>query len=957
MRIVARVAVAFIFSFHLISQTISPEMFAGLKWRLVGPFRAGRSVAVCGVPGSGATSYFGGVDGGVWKTDDAGMVWSPIFDRQKVASIGALEVAQSDPNVIYAGTGESDIRSNLASGDGVYKSTDGGKTWQNMGLKETRQISRVAIHPRDSNIVFVAALGHAYGPNEERGIFRSKDGGVTWEKVLYKGPQIGAADLALAPDFPQVVFAALWEAHRPPWSTYAPLSGDGSGLYRSNDGGTTWEQIKGSGFPEHVGRIGVAIARGTRGRRIYATVEAQDNKSGLYRSDDGGVSWTRVNADARITSRAWYFSSITSDPNDPNVVYIPNVALYKLSDGGKTLSIVRGAPGGDDYHQLWIDPANSLRMGLATDQGTSITLNGGVTWSSWYNQPTAQMYHVITDNQFPYHIYASQQDSGTVGTISRSDYGQIDARDRITIGGSESGWIAVDPRDANIIYSSGTYGTLERFDRRTGQSQNIAPSPFGNFGTSIADRKYRDAWTPMLVFSPSEIGALYFGTQYVMRTTDGGLHWQTISPDLTGAEPKKKDAPAVTVENAKRLGYGTVYSIAPSPLSAGEIWAGSDTGLIHVTRDGGKHWRNVTPEISPWSKITHLEASHFKAGEAYAAVDRHRLDDQKPYLYRTRDYGKTWTLAVDGIEAAAFLNCVREDPKRQGLLYAGTEFGVYISFDDGDHWQPLQLNLPVTSVRDLVIHDDDLVIGTHGRSFWIMDDIWPLRQMNEKIGANDAYLFKPARATRINNDGFSGTPVPPDEPQAQNAPNGAYIDYYLAHDADAVSITILNARGKVIRRFSNSDKPAAVPSNLPIAPRWLEAKPVLSAKAGVHRWVWDLHYGRGADLGAGGDDDDVPAAPGPFVLPGTYQVKLSVNGKEFTQALSVRMDPRSVATPAQLALQFEWAQKVYTSLTAADKAKKTAVAQQLNALLTAIESADRPPTAQIIAAYQQLAAK
>ncbi len=949
-------------------------MFDGLKWRSIGPFRAGRSVAVSGVVGSGSTFYFGGVDGGIWRTDDAGLTWTPIFDREHVASIGALEVAPSDPNILYAGTGESDIRSNLASGDGIYKSSDAGKTWHNVGLKETRQISRVAVNPHDPNTVFVAALGHAYGPNEERGVFRSTDGGVTWQKVLFKSPSIGAADLALAPDTPEIIFAAMWEAHRPPWSTYAPLAGDGSGLYRSLDGGTTWEQIKGGGFPDnHVGRIGIAIARGTNGRRIYATVEAQGEQSGLYRSDDGGGKWTRVNADPRITARAWYFSSITADPNNPDVVYIPNVCLYKLSDGGKTLSIVRGAPGGDDYHQLWIDPSNSQRMGLATDQGTTITLNGGATWSSWYNQPTAQFYHVITDNQFPYRVYGAQQDSSTAGTAVRSDYGQLDARDRFSFGGSESGWVAIDPRDPNIIFSSGTYGTIDRFDRRTGQSQNIAPSPFGSFGSSIADRKYRATWTPVLLFSPSEHGALYFGTQYVMKTLDGGLHWQTISPDLTGAsEPRLSGTAPVTVDNAKQLGYGTVYSIAPSPLSATEIWAGTDTGLIQLTRDGGKHWQNVTPEISPWSKVTHIEVSHFKPGVAYAAVDRHRLDDQRPYLYKTNDFGKTWSLVVEGIAAPAFLNCIREDPKKQGLLYAGTEFGVYVSFDDGARWQPLQLNLPITSIRDLAIHDDDLVVATHGRSFWVLDNISPLRQLNPQM--RETHLFHPARAVRINNDAFSGTPVPPDEPQAQNPPAGAYIDYYLDHDA-AVTLTILNAQGNVIRRFSSKDKPPPVPSNLPIAPRWLQATPVLSGTAGMHRWIWDLRYGRGADVNFPGDDDDTVQAAGPFVLPGTYQVKLTVDGKDLTQPLTVRMDPRSVATPAELNQQFTWAQKVYKSLTEADKAiarltplasqpgakallaNLQSLARSLNGILAALESADRTPPSQVIAAYQEVAQK
>ena len=952
-------------------------MFAGLKWRLLGPFRAGRTIAISGVPGDGATFYTGGVDGGVWKTDDAGTVWSPVFDKQAVASIGALEVAPSNSAIIYAATGESDIRSNLASGDGVYKSTDAGKTWQNVGLKDTRQISRVAVHPTNPNIVFIAALGHAYAPNDERGVFRSNDGGATWERVLFKSPSIGAADLALSPDNPEVVFASLWEAYRPPWSTYAPIAGPGSGLYRSTNAGTDWQEIKGGGFPDsHVGRIGIAIAGGTKGRRIYATVEAENNQAGLYRSDDGGDTWTKVNADPRLTGRAWYFSSITCDPNDPNTVYIPNVSLYKLTDGGKALSILRGAPGGDDYHQLWIDPANSQRMGLATDQGTTITLNGGRTWSTWFNQPTAQFYHVTTDNQFPYHVLGAQQDSSTAATAIRSDYGQLDARDRFSFGQSESGWVAVDPRDSNIIYSTGSYGTIDRFDRRTGQSHNVAPSPFVQFASSMPYRKYRATWTPALVFSPSERGALYFATQYVMKTLDGGLHWQTISPDLTGKIASAPKESTVTVENAKEQGFGTVYSLAPSPLSATQIWAGTDTGLIHLTRDGGKHWQNVTPpDLTPWSKVTHLEASHFNLGEAYAAIDRHRLDDRKPYIYRTRDFGKTWTLLIDGISDPAFLNCIREDPKRQGLLYAGTEFGVYVSFDDAAHWQPLQLNLPVTSVRDLVIHDNDLIVATHGRAFWVIDNISPLRELHA-TAPQEALLFRPAKTVRINNDPFTGTPIPPDEPQATNPEAGAYIDYYVPHDVHEVTLTITTTDGKVIRRFSSKDKPIPPPTTLPIAPRWLPAPPQLSTRAGAHRWIWDLHCGRGAEVTGDSDDDDGPRAPGPFVLPGTYQVKLTVDGKTTAQPLTILMDPRSLATPADLNQQLTWAQKVFTSMVEANKAiahltdlaskSKDAqatlagiqtIARTLNGLLNAIESADRTPTSQVIAAYQEASQK
>ncbi len=918
MRYASPSLIATFFCTLLAAQQTSPELFNGLNWRPIGPFRGGRAVAVSGIPGGGSTFYFGGVDGGIWKTSDAGTVWTPIFDSQAVASIGALEVAPSDPNVIYAGTGESDIRSDLASGDGVYKSNDAGKTWKNIGLRETRQISRIVVTLGDPNVVFVAALGHAYGPNEERGVFRSTNGGQSWEKVLYRGPQVGAADLAIATDAPNVLFAVMWEAHRPPWSTYAPIGGSGSGLYRSTDQGKTWQQLSGHGLPAgEWGRAGVAVSPHTRGQRIYAAVDAHD--AGLYRSDDGGNTWSRVNKDPRITSRAWYFSCITADPNDPDVLYMPNVAVYKLSDGGKTLSIVRGAPGGDDYHQIWIDPANSLHMVLGSDQGTSVSLDGGATWSSWYNQPTAQFYHVVTDNDFPYHVYGAQQDSGTAATASRTDHGEIDARDWFTVSGSESGYIAPDPKDSNIFYVSGTYGTVSRFDRRTMQSQNIAPWPLPGFGTEIAERKYRDPWTPVLVFSPAQPNALYLGTQYVMKTIDGGLHWQTISADLTGAKinPNAKPEGPATIENAQERGYGVVYTIAPSPLSAAEIWAGSDTGLIHLTRDAGKNWLNITPpRLSPWSKITQIECSHFTPGEAYAAVERHRLDDMRPYLYRTRDYGKTWQPIVDGIADRAFLNSVREDPKRKGLLFAGTEFGVYVSFNDGDNWLPLQLNLPITSIRDLAVHDNDLIVATHGRSFWILDDIAALRQIGANLAGTDAYLYKSARAVRTTSDAFAGTPLPPEEPQAQNPPRGAYVDYYLRDAASSeVTLDIFDAHGKTVRHFSSREKPLPPPRNAAIAPRWFAKPARLSEDAGMHRFVWDLRYGRsGEKTTADVEDTGIETWIGPFVLPGTYRVKLSVNGRDLIQPLEVAMDPRSRMTNAALLEQFQWAQRVFEDM-------------------------------------------
>ena len=543
-------------------------MYGGMQWRLIGPFRGGRTVAVSGIPGSGTTFFFGAVDGGVWKTGNAGVTWEPLFDRQPVASIGALTVAPSNPQVIYAGTGESDIRTDLASGDGVYRSTDGGKTWANVGLRETRQISRIVVDPKNADVVYVGALGHAYGPNAERGIYKSTDGGKTWEHVLDQGPEIGVSDLAIAAGKPEILFAGTWQAHRPPWSVYGPLEGGKSGLFRTTDGGANWTQLKGNGLPDgDWGRVGVTVS--ADGRRVYALLDA-GKKSGLYRSDDGGETWVLANGDARLTSRSWYFNQPTIDPQNPDIVYVPNVALYRLDDGGKNLTIVRGAPGGDDYHQLWIDPANSSRMVLATDQGSSVSVDGGQTWSSWFNQAIGQFYHVTTDNGFPYAVYGAQQDSGSAAVYSRTDHGHITQTDWFLVGGGESGWLVVDPADDNILYATGAYGGVSRYDRRTSFSQDITPWPVPMWGTEIDGRKYRAPWTPMLVMSAAEKNALYLGTQYVMKTTDGGLHWETISPDLTGAAepPAEKPATPLTAQNAKERGFGVVYSIAPSPLKA-----------------------------------------------------------------------------------------------------------------------------------------------------------------------------------------------------------------------------------------------------------------------------------------------------------------------------------------------------------------------------------------------------
>jgi photosystem II stability/assembly factor-like uncharacterized protein len=888
------------------AQSVNPAVYGGLKWRLIGPFRGGRAVAVAGVPGNPTTFYFGAVDGGIWRTTDGGIVWRPIFDGQHIASIGALAVAPSDAKTIYAGTGESDIRSNLSSGDGVYKSVDGGLTWVNVGLRDSRQISRIVVNPHDANIVYVAALGHAYAANPERGVYKTTDGGAHWAQVLEEGPDVGAADLAIASDNPDILFATMWRARRPPWSTYAPLGGAGSGLYRSVDGGETWSRLDGAGLPDgDWGRAGVAVS--PNGKRVYALIDAM--KPGLYRSDNGGETFVLVNSDSRLTSRAWYFSSITIDPSNPDVSYVPNVALYRCTEGGRNISVVRGAPGGDDYHQLWVDPKDSARMALGTDQGTTVSVDNGATWSSWYNQPTAQMYHVITDDKFPYTVFGAQQDSGAIAVASRTDHGQIDGRDWFSPGGSESGYIALDANDPNIFYLSGTYGSVSRFDRRTSFSQDITPWPVAIWTAQIFERKYRDPWTPVLLFSQFDRKSLYLGTQFVMKTTDGGLHWEKISPDLTGANDSAQEKPnsPATVENSKERGYGVVSTIAPSSLQGELIWAGSDTGLIHLTRDGGKTWKDVTPKgLTDWSRISLIEASHFDPAEAYAAVDRHRLDDQEPYLYRTRDYGASWQRITEGIPAASFLRAVREDPQSRKLLFAGTELGIYVSFDDGDHWQSLQLNLPTVSVQDMTIHGDDLVIATHGRSFWILDDITALRQTGATTAEKGAMLFAPATAVRVDNDRFLGTPLPPEEPAAENPPDGAIVDYFLKSGAKNVKLEILDGKGKVLRSFSSGGRREAQPLPLPIAPRWLPKPQALETSEGMHRFIWDL--GSGREIGSPeptNDDEEYGAPRGPRVAPGMYQVRLIVDGKSFDQPLKVVMDPRSVATEAELQQQYE----------------------------------------------------
>jgi photosystem II stability/assembly factor-like uncharacterized protein len=923
-------------------QQFDPSLFSGMRWRMIGPFRGGRAVAVAGVIGQPNVFYFGAVCGGVWKTTNAGTTWTPIFDSQPIASIGAIALAPSDPNVIYVGSGEADFRSDICYGNGVYKSMDAGRTWAHIGLEDTRQIGRVLVDPHDANIVYVAALGHAYGPNAERGVFRSKDGGKSWQKVLFKDEDTGAVDLAFDPRDSHTLYAALFHTRRTPWNVYPPSYGPGSGLYKSTDGGDTWRQIMGHGLPsERVGRIGIAVAPSAPDR-VYLIVDAKEG--GVYRSDDGGENWQRTDAEQRIWQRGWYFGGITADPKNADEVYVCNTSFYRSTDGGKSFSIIKGAPGGDDYQHLWIDPDDPDRMILCSDQGVVVSVDGAKTWTSWYNQPTAQFYHVITDNRFPYWVCGAQQDAGSACTLSRSHSGAIGFRDWRPVGaGGESGYIATDPLDPNNLYGGSFGSDVVKYDLLTGQGQDIAPS-------LAHPGNYRRTWTLPLVISPRDPHEVYFANQILFRTKDGGQSWQVLSPDLTcedpGVPPNLDASAAANVDPGVGKRRGVIYAIAPSPLVAGEIWIGTDDGLIQVTRDDGKTWHNVTPAyMTPWSKVGIIEASRHDRNTVYAAIDRHRLEDLKPHILRTHDGGKTWQEIIKGIPEGSFVNAVREDPVRKGLLYAGTETGVFVSFNDGDEWQPLQLNLPNSSVRDLVIHDDDLVIATHGRSFWILDDVTPLRQLSAEVAGAEAYLFRPATAYRLRPSSFEGTPMPVDTPQAENPPEGAVIDYYLkSAPGGDVTLEVLDSSGKLVRRFSSSDKgPQIDPKHLDFPASWIHLPQPPSAGPGMHRFVWDVRY-----EGVPGGNPMTAffrGGGGPWALPGHYIVKLTVHGQSYTQPLEVKMDPRVKTPLSDLVLQFKMAQQINTAQAqvSASFAAANRLHLQLQALSSKLAKTSEPP--------------
>jgi photosystem II stability/assembly factor-like uncharacterized protein len=868
------------------AQQVDPNLYSGLRWRMIGPFRGGRVNAVSGVVGQPDTFYFGSVGGGVWKSSNAGRTWTPIFDATNVASIGAIAVAPSDANIVYVGTGEPDMRDSIAYGNGVYKSTDAGKTWKHLGLENTKQIGRIIVDPKNPNTVFVAALGNAYTPNPDRGVYRSRDGGVTWQKVLFKNDDTGAIDLSFDPVDSKVVYATLWNVRRPPWFIYAPANGPGAGIFKSLDGGTTWNEIS-TGIPlEGRGHIGIAVAPGNR-NRLYAVVDAKDG--GVFSSSDAGATWTRLSSDKRLWDRGWYFEKITVDPKNTDVVYVMNTSTYRSTDGGKKWTPIKGAPGGDDYHQLWINPDDPKRMVLGSDQGAIVSVDGAVTWSSWYNQPTAQIYHVAADYRFPYWITGAQQDSGAVGTPSRSNHPDISNRDWEGLcAGGESGYTAPDPLHPEILFG----GAVARCNVLTGETKNVSPERGGTPG------QFRHAWTQPLVFSQADPHALYYANQFLYKTTNGGESWTQISQDLTredpGVPPNLNEAAAADAPTDKRR--GVVYSIAPSPLRASMIWIGTDDGLIRLTNDDGKTWQNVTPPaMTSWSKVVMIEASHFNVNEAFAAVERHQLGDYEPHIYRTLDAGKTWTEITRGLPAGVYVQTVKEDPDRRGLLFTGTERAVFVSFDNGDRWQSLQLNLPPASMRDLEIQGDDLIVATHGRGFWVIDNITPLRQFNEI--SSDAFLFRPAEAILLTPGSDNGTPMPRDEPLAENPPFGAAIDYYLKKDASGpVKIEILDPAGDVVRQYSSEDKPTPVNlETLNIPAYWVRQPEILSTAAGMHRWIWDLRptppaRPAGAGGGGGGGFFGRGAA---LVLPGTYTVRLTVGGKTFTQPLVVKMDPRT----------------------------------------------------------------
>ncbi|HMF56021.1 MAG TPA: hypothetical protein VK619_06655, partial [Pyrinomonadaceae bacterium] len=892
---------------HVGAQVVNQDFGRAMRWRNIGPFRGGRTRAVSGVAGQPNVFYIAQVNGGVWKTTDFGRTWTPIFDDQPTGSVGSIAVSPSNPEIIYVGSGEGLHRPDLSVGDGIYKSTDGGKTWAHLGLRDGQQIPQIAVDPRNPDRLFVAVAGHPYGPNEERGIYRSTDGGQHFERVFYRDENTGGADVLIDPSNPETIYAALWEAREGPWEN-GSWNGTNGGILKSTDGGTTWRTLT-KGLPGEIIQANLAIAPSSPAR-LFAAVASTTGVS-LYRTDDGGENWSVVTTDTRPATRigGGDLPVLRVDPKNADVVYSASIVCWRSTDGGKTWTGIRGAPGGDDYQNVWINPTNTDIILLGSDQGAIITVNGGKSWSSWYNQSTAQLYHVGTDNAFPYRVCSGQQESGSVCIRSRGDDGEITFREWHPVAAEEYGYVTPDPLDADIIYG----GKLSRYDRRTGQAQNILPKPF-----RAAD--FRMLRTEPIIFSPVDPHILYFATNTLWKTRDGGQNWEQISPDLTR---KTFEVPATvgkyrSMPTAQPTQRGVIYAVAPSALDINRIWAGTDDGLIHLTIDGGAHWADVTPrQVSAWQKISIIEASPFNADTAYAAINTLRLDDMRPHIYRTHDSGKNWTEITNGIPDGQTVNVVRADTERKGLLFAGTERAVYVSFDDGDHWQPLRLNMPATSVRDLVIKNDDLVVATHGRGFWILDDITALRQINSEVTSSRAFLFKPQTALRVRWNMNTDTPIPPDEPAGENPPDGAVIDYYVGGSSSGpVTLEIRDGNGQTVRRFSSADPVPQIDPALSIPAYWVRPPQMISAEPGMHRFVWDMHYAPvpGADAEypiSAVYRNTAPQPTSPWVMPGNYAVVLTANGRSYTEPLVIKMDPRVKIPTAYLARQFDLSKQLY----------------------------------------------
>jgi photosystem II stability/assembly factor-like uncharacterized protein len=891
----------------VLAQQFSPNLFKSLHWRGIGPFRGGRTRAVAGVPSQPNLFYIAQVNGGVWKTDDYGRTWTPIFDDQPTGSVGCIAVAPSDSNIIYAGSGEGLQRPDLSVGDGIYKSTDAGATWTHLGLRDGQQIPQIAVDPRDPNRILVAVAGHPYGPNTERGIFRSTDGGGTFDRVLFKDENVGGADVLIDPRNPDIAYAALWEARQGPWEN-AAWNGSGGGIFKSTDNGKTWRQLS-SGLPDGIIQANLAIAPSAT-NRVFASI-ALSGSLVIYRSDDGGEKWVKITTDARPAGRigGGDLAVLRVDPKNPEVVYSASVVAWKSVDGGKTWRAFRGAPGGDDYQNVWINPNNPDVVLLGSDQGAVITVNGGKSWSSWYNQPTAQLYHVNADNAFPYRLCSGQQESGSVCVASRGNDGEITFREWHPVGAEEYGYVTPDPLDPDIVYG----GKLTRYDRRTGQAQNIMPKPFRS-------AELRVVRTQPVIFSPVDPHVLYFSSNTLWKTKDGGRNWDQISPDLTRKtfevpETVGKYRSQLTAQVTQR---GVIYAVAPSPLDVNLIWAGTDDGLIHRTNDGGAHWNNVTPkQLKSWQKVSILDASHFDKNTAYAAVNTLRLDDLRPHIYRTRDGGTNWTEVTSGIPDNENADVVREDPERKGLLFAGTERAVYVSFDDGDHWQSLRLNMGASSIRDLIIKGDDLCVATHGRGFWILDNITPLRQLQASITSAPALLFRPQTALRVRWNTNSDTPLPPDVAAGENPPDGAMIDYYIGTGGlGTATLEIKDEAGQVVRRYSSADPLPTPDPALSIPPYWVRPPQKLAGEPGMHRFLWDMHYAPIPGLEpqypiAAVYRNTAPEPTSPWAMPGKYTVVLTVAGKSYPQPLTILMDPRVRTSNADLGEQFRLAKQLY----------------------------------------------